>query len=95
MKNISVHLLKTVKVNFHAVNGEKFQSHPVTLTLIGQCPMSNSSELFSYATTCSSFKWIEPLFFSFCVHRRKDGRKYGKTTDWHEYSLAAVDKLQL
>ena len=28
------------------VNGEKFQSHTVTLTLIGQCPMSNSSELF-------------------------------------------------
>ena len=26
------------------VNGEKFQSH--TVTLIGQCPMSNSSELF-------------------------------------------------
>ena len=25
--------------------------------------MSNSSELFSYNTTCSSFKWIEPLFF--------------------------------
>ena len=32
------------------VNGEKFQSHAVILTLIGQCPMSNSSELFSYAT---------------------------------------------
>ena len=24
--------------------------------------MSNSSELFSYAIICSSFKWIEPLF---------------------------------
>ena len=45
------------------VNGEKFRSHSVTLTLIGQCPMSNSSELFSYTTICSSFKWIEPLFF--------------------------------
>ena len=42
---------------------EKFQSHAVTLTLIGQCPMSNSSELFSYTTICSSLKWIEPLFF--------------------------------
>ena len=28
------------------VNGEKFQSHAMTLTLIGQCPMPNSSELF-------------------------------------------------
>ena len=44
------------------VNGEKFQSHDVTLTLIGQCPMSNLSELFSYTTICSSFKSIEPLF---------------------------------
>ena len=35
----------------------------MTLTLIGHCPMSNSSELFSYTTICSSFKWIEPLFF--------------------------------
>ena len=32
------------------VNREKFQSHALTLTLIGQCPMSNSSELFSYTT---------------------------------------------
>ena len=45
------------------VKGEKFQSHAVTLTLIGQCPMSNSSKLFSNTTKCSSFKWIELLFF--------------------------------
>ena len=65
------------------VNGEKFQSHTVTFTLIEQCQMSNSSELFSYTTICSSFKWIEPLFLSYCVHRH---------TDRHEYSIAAVDK---
>ena len=41
------------------VNGEKFQSHAVTLTLIGQCPMSNSSELFSYATIYSNFKFLD------------------------------------
>ena len=45
------------------VNGEKFQSHAMTLTLIRQCPMSNSSELFSYTTICSNFKSIELLFF--------------------------------
>ena len=28
------------------VNGEKFQSSTVTITLIGQCPISNTSELF-------------------------------------------------
>ena len=41
------------------VNGEKFQSHAVTLTLIGQCPMLNSSELFSYATIYSNFKLLD------------------------------------
>ena len=45
------------------VNGEKFQSHAATLTLIGQCPMLNSFKLFSYTTVCLIFKWIEPLFF--------------------------------
>ena len=48
---------------FYVVNGEKFQSHALTLTLITQCPMSNSSELFSYATLCKSFKLINSLFF--------------------------------
>ena len=35
------------------------QGHAMTLTLIGQCPMSNSSELFSYTTICSSFKLVD------------------------------------
>ena len=38
------------------------KNRAVTLTLIRQCSMSNSSELFSYTTTCSSFKWIKALF---------------------------------
>ena len=68
------------------VNGEKFQSHTGTFTLIEQCQMSNSSELFSYTTICLSFKWIEPLFLSHRVHRH---------TDVHEYSISAADKSQL
>ena len=36
----------------------------MTLTLIGQCPVSNSSELSSYSTLCSSFKWTEQLFLN-------------------------------
>ena len=47
------------------VNREKI--HAVTLTLLGQCPMLNSSELFSYTTICFIYykfqEWIEPLFF--------------------------------
>ena len=65
------------------VNGEKFQSHAVTLTLIEQCPMSNSSELFSYTTICSSFKWIEPLFLVIVYTDRQ--------TDGHEYSIVGLE----
>ena len=75
------------------LNGEKFQSHAVTLTLIGQCPMSNSSELFSSTTTCSSFKLIEPLFFELsCTQMDTDVHRH---VDGHEYSIVAVDKPQL
>ena len=87
------------------VNGEKF--HAVTLTLIRQCPMSNSSELFSYTTI--SLKSIKPLFFELsCTQthrhtdrqtpRQTDGRTDRQTdrhTDGHEYSIFAVDKPQL
>ena len=31
-----------------AVNGEKFQSHAMALTLVLQCPISNLFEIFSY-----------------------------------------------
>ena len=73
------------------VNGEKFQSQALTLTLIGHCPMSNSSELFSYTTICSSFKWIEPLFFELS-HTHTHTHTH---TDGHEYSIVAVAKPQL
>ena len=73
------------------VNGEKFQCHDVTLTLIGQCPMSNSSELFSYTTICSSLLWIEPLFFSYRVDRHTDRQTDNHTdTDEHEYSIVVA-----
>ena len=65
----------------------------VTLTLIGQCPMSNLSELFSYTTIRSSFKWIEPLVFELSC-TQIDRQKHTHT-DGHEYSIVAVDKPQL
>ena len=75
------------------VNGEKFQSNAVTLTLIRQCPMSNSSELFSYTTKCSSFKSIEPLFFELsCTQTDRQTDTHTHTdrhTDGHEYSIVA------
>ena len=58
------------------VNGEKFQSHAVTLTLIRQCPISNLSKLFPYTTVCSSFKWIESLLFELlCTQTDRQTRR--------------------
>ena len=77
----------------------------VTLTLIGQCPMSNSCEIFltylTYTTICSSFKWIEPLFLYYRVHRQthtkqtQTDRQTNRYTDGHKYSIVAVDKPKL
>ena len=60
-------------------------------------------ELFSYTTICSSFKWIEPLFFELsCTHTHTHTHTHARTnaqthTDGREYrySIVAVDKLQL
>ena len=79
------------------VNGEKIQCHAMTLTLIGQCPMSDSSELVSYSTICSSFKWIEPLFFELlCTQKHTDRQTHTQRhTKRHEYSIVTGDKPQL
>ena len=51
--------------------------------------MSNSSELFSFTTICSSFKWIELLFFELsCTQTDTHTDRH---TDRHEYSIVAVD----
>ena len=55
--------------------------------------MSNSSELFSYTTICSSFKSIEPLFFELSCTQAD--RQTDRQTDGNEYCIVAVDKPQL
>ena len=55
--------------------------------------MSNSSELFSYTTVCSSFTSIEPLFFELSC--TQTDRQTDRHTDNDEYSIVAVDKPQL
>ena len=77
------------------VNEEKFQSHTVTLTLIGQCPMLNCSVLFPYTTTCSSFMLIHPLFFQLSCTLTHRHKQTDTQTDGHEYSIVAVNKPQL
>ena len=58
----------------------------------------------THKTICSSFKLIEPLFFSYRVHRHTHTQTERQTdrhkrrdrhTDGHEYSIVAVDKPQL
>ena len=60
--------------------------------------MSNSSELLSYTTTRLGFKLIHHYFLSNHVHRPTDtqtDRHTPRHRDGHEYSIVAVDKLQL
>ena len=47
----------------NTVNGEKFQSPAVTLTLVRQCPISNLSELFSYITMYLNFIFLDQFPF--------------------------------
>ena len=71
---------------------EKNFSHSVTLTLIAQWPMSNSSELFSYIL--QYFQVLNGLNHYFLVIVYTD-RQTDTHTDGHEYSIVAVDKPQL
>ena len=64
---------------------EKKLSHAVTLTLIGQCPNVKLVQAISYTTTCSSFHWIEPLFFKLSCTQTD------RHTDGDEYFIVAVD----
>ena len=51
--------------------------------------MSNLSSRFLYTTTCSSFKWIDPLFFVLTSDRHTHTST--ENTDGHEYSIVADD----
>ena len=55
-------------------------------------------ELFSYTTICSSFKWIEPLFLSYHVHRHTHththtDRKRDRHTDKGSHSTELKKQL--
>ena len=47
--------IKKFMADEHAVNGEKFRSPFVTLTLTAKCQMSNSSKELLYSTMYSNF----------------------------------------
>ena len=57
-----------------AVNGEKFQSRAMTLTLVRRCPVSNLSEIFSY----KNFVFIYRLLFELS-HKNTETQKHGNT----------------
>ena len=80
------------------VNGEIFQCHTVSLTMMGKCPMWNSSEILPY--TIISFKLIDHYFLGKTLLSTQTTHTQTEThtathTDRHEYSMAVLDKPQL
>ena len=74
-----------------AVNGEKFQSHAVTLTLIPQCSIKTVHILFSHATNYLSFMFLDRLLFELlCVNTHKQTHKHthicASVTETHNLS---------
>ena len=61
-----------------AVNGEKFQSRAMTLTLVRGCPISNLSEIFSYTTMYLNFVFIDQLLFELS-HKNTETQKHTQT----------------
>ena len=64
-----------------AVNGEKFRA--MTLTLVGQYPISNLSKIFLYTTMYSNFIFVDRLLFELSCkntetreHRNIETRKH-------------------
>ena len=81
------------------VNGEKYPSHAVTLTLITVLKLT---ELFSYTTIYSNFKFLDQLFLSYHAYRHTDTQtdaqlyRYTDTQkNNNEKSIVAVDSTQL
>ena len=66
----------------------------VTLTLIRQCPMSNSSELFYILQYVQASIGLMHYFWSYRVLRQTDTHP-DRHTDGHEYSIVEVDKPQI
>ena len=79
------------------VNGEKFRSGTVTLTLVRQCPISNLSEIFLY-TTCSDFIFLDQFFFKLsCKNTLTQTRTHSNTNahthrDSDKYSIVVFSK---
>ena len=62
-------------VHYYLIN-----RHTVTLTFIGQCPMSNSSELFSYTTNYVQVSCgLNHYFFSYHVHTQTHTHTHART----------------
>ena len=56
------------------VNGEKFQSCAVSLSLFLQCPISNLSEILSYTTVYSNFMFLDQLLFELSRKNMETGK---------------------
>ena len=76
-----------------AVNGEKFQSRAMTLTLVRRCPISNLPKIFSYTMMYSNFMFIKRLPFELSC-KNTETRKHTHT-DSDEYSIVAFCNTSL
>ena len=99
MLNIHVSFLACTKVELWdlrvciAVNGEKFRSHTVTLTMTRQCPISNLSGIFSYTTMCLNFMLLDRLLYPAKTHTNTHiHTQMHAHTDSDEYSIVAFCK---
>ena len=74
------------------VNGKNF--HALTLTLIRQYPMSNSSEIFAYTTIYSNFKINYFSSYHSYTHKHTHTQKHTHT-DEYSIHVVVIDKPQL
>ena len=78
------------------VNGEKFQSPAVTLTLIRPCQCQIRPSYFHILQYVQVSSGLNHYCLSYRVHRHTHTHRWeGGHTDGDEYSTVAVDKLQL
>ena len=86
-----------------AVNGEKFQSHTVTLTFVRQCPISYLSKIFhNYTTMYSNFMFLDQLLFKLSCKTHTHGNTHTHThthtqthTHTHTHTFRCTQRISI
>ena len=94
---LDISLLASTKVELWdltvciAVNGEKFQSRAMTLTLVRPYPISNLSELFSYTTRYLNFMFLDQFLFELLCKSTEIQKHTHTHTHTHIHKDAQTD----